>query len=99
MQANINVSSRYERWPQSPEWLRWASRSGGITLACQKIRLRMVRVLLLSLRTLRRTSGFFLLLLCSVRLCLLLRGALLSGFRRFVAHNPKGKVCDGRRQP
>jgi hypothetical protein len=55
--------------------------------------------LLLGLRNLLGAGGVVLLLLCAVRLYLFLRRVLVSGFRRFVTHYPKGKVHDNGRQP
>jgi hypothetical protein len=61
--------------------------------------LRIVRILCLSLRDLLGTGSPVLLLPCGVRLYLFLDSVLVRGFRRFVAHDPKGKVDGNGRQP
>jgi hypothetical protein len=58
-----------------------------------------VFLLFLSLRNLFGAGGVVLLVLGGVRLYPFLRRVLMRGFRRFVPHDPKGKVHDNRRQP
>ena len=55
--------------------------------------------LLLRLRNLLCAGGDVLLLVCGFSLFLFLRRVLVRGFRRFVTHDPKGKVHDNGRQP
>ena len=62
-------------------------------------RLRMLRLLLLSLRNLLDGGGDVPPLICGCRLYLFLRRVFLCGFGRFVTHDPKIKVRGNWRQP
>jgi hypothetical protein len=58
-----------------------------------------VSLVLLRLRNLLRAGGVVLLLVCGVSLYLFLGRVLVRGFRRFITHDPKGKVHVKRSQP
>jgi hypothetical protein len=61
-------------------------------------RLRLVRLLLLTLRNLLCGGGAVLLLVRGGSLCLFLRRVLMCGLRRFITHGPKTKAQVKRRQ-
>ena len=65
----------------------------------EQLRLYRLRFLFLGLLNLLGAGGFVLLLPCGVCLYPFLHRVLVRRFRRFVTHDPKGKVHGNRRQP